>query len=112
MINDRQRIDHILEAIGKIIEATSCAREEFLSSFLKRDAVLYNFLVLGEAANQLSPELQLAHPEIPWKVIVGMRNVLIHDYVQTNYDLVWKTAKEDIPKLQEQIRSIQEKIVS
>lgn len=108
MINDTQRIAHILQAIAKIVEATSCTREEFLASSLKKDAVSYNFLIIGEAANQISSELQAAHPEIPWKVIVGMRNVLIHDYVQTNYGLVWKTAKEDLPKLHGQFQAIQD----
>ena len=106
MINDRQRIAHILQAISKIVEATSCTREEFLASSLKTDAVSYNFLIIGEAANRISSVLQTAHPEIPWKVMVGMRNVLIHDYVQTNYSLIWKTAKADLPKLQEQLQAL------
>lgn len=108
MINDKQRIAHILQAIAKTVEATSCTRDEFLASSLRKDAVSYNFLIIGEAANQISCEFQMAHPEIPWKVIVGMRNVLIHDYVQTNYNLVWKTAKEDLPKLQMQLQVIQD----
>lgn len=110
MINDKQRIAHIMQAIAKISEATACTREEFLASSLKMDAVSYNFLIIGEAANQISNELQMAHPEIPWKVIVGMRNVLIHDYVQTNYALVWKTAKDDLPKLLEQLQTVQDEV--
>ena len=106
MINDRQRIRHILQAIGKIAEATSCGREEFLSCSLKRDAVSYNFLIIGEAANQISADTQMAHPEIPWRVIVGMRNILIHDYVQTDYGMMWKTAKDDLPELRKQLDNL------
>ena len=73
---------------------------------MKQDAVSYNFLIIGEAANQISDGMRAAHPEIPWRVIVGMRNVLIHDYVQTNYNLVWQTVRNDLPKLREQLLAI------
>ena len=106
MINDRQRVEHILKAIAKINDATSCTEAEFLCSVLKQDAVSYNFLIVGEAAGQISDALQEAHPEIPWRIIIGMRNVLIHDYVQTNYKLVWQTLKNDLPKLQSQLLAI------
>ena len=103
MTSDSLRIDHILNAIKKINDATACTQEEFLASVLKQDAVSYNFLIIGEAANQISDEMRAAHPDIPWKVIIGMRNVLIHDYVQTNYKLVWETARNDLPKLRAQL---------
>ena len=103
MTDDDLRIEHILNAIGKISDATACTREEFLASVLKRDAVSYNFLVIGEAANRISDAMRSAHPDIPWKVIIGMRNVLIHDYVQTDYKLVWETARNDLPKLRAQL---------
>ena len=67
----------MLKAIEKIFEATACSHEDFMISLLRQDAVAYNFLILGEAAGRMSPEVYRIHPEIPWKLMTGMRNVLI-----------------------------------
>ena len=106
MTSDRQRISHMLKAIEKIFGATDCTREDFMASPLRQDAVAYNFLILGEAAGRMSPEMYQAHPEVPWKLVTGMRNVLIPDYVQTNYQLVWTSAQRDLPVLYEQLQKI------
>jgi len=57
------------------------------------------FEIIGEAATQVSDELREKTPEIPWFVIIGMRNRLIHAYFDINLDVVWKTSTEDIPLL-------------
>ena len=55
--------------------------------------------IVGEAANQVSPEFRSAHPEIPWPKIIGMRNRLIHGYVEINLQTVWETLTVDLPPL-------------
>lgn len=76
-------------------------REQFLmdSNLEKQDAVIRRFEIIGEAARHLSPEVQKTFPDIPWKLITGMRNILIHDYDDVNLNRVWQTAQEDLPSL-------------
>ena len=71
---------------------------------LNRDRKLVHSLVrlleiIGEAANQMSDELRDNVPEIPWPVLIGMRNRLIHAYFSINLDVVWSTSTKDIPPL-------------
>ena len=106
MTGDDQRIEHILNAITKIETVVPASEEEFLSSILQQDAVSYNFLIIGEAAGKVSLEMRSAHPEIPWRIMIGMRNILIHDYMQTDYKLMWQTIKHDLPELKKQLLSM------
>lgn len=62
-------------------------------------AVLYEILVVGEAANRVSQNLQARHPNIPWKDIIGMRNMLAHQYDDVDIDEVWDVVSQDIPEL-------------
>ncbi len=62
--------------------------------------------IIGEAARGLTEELRQAHPEVPWRQMIAMRNVLIHGYFDIDVDLVWSVADNDLPKLAAQIRAI------
>lgn len=106
MSTNNDRIEHMLTAINKIEAMTDVPKEVFLNSIEKRDAVVFNFAILGEAARQLSDDLRKQFPDVPWRIIIGMRNVLIHDYVQTNYDLVWTSVKNDLPVLKKHLETI------
>jgi uncharacterized protein with HEPN domain len=62
--------------------------------------------IIGEAARGETAELREAHPEVPWRRMVAMRNVLIHGYFDIDVDLVWSVAQNDLPKLGAQIRAM------
>ena len=80
-IRDEQRIEHIWHCLSRIqAVAATTAREDLPNNESAQESLFFNLMVLGEAANHLSDEFHAAHPEIPWSKIIGMRNVLIHDY--------------------------------
>ncbi len=62
-------------------------------------ALVYLIQVVGEAASRLTQEQRDAHPGIPWRDIIGMRHVIVHDYFRIDLDVVWDTARNDIPRL-------------
>jgi uncharacterized protein with HEPN domain len=100
-------IDDIRDSIEAIKRYTAgLTKENFSSSTEKQDAVYRRLEVIGEAANRLSDEFKSQYPLIPWYQIVGMRNVLVHEYDSIDLDLVWETVQRDIPKLEKYIKSI------
>ena len=66
-------------------------------------AVVYNIMIIGEAANLLTKDFRDRHSAVPWRDIVDMRNALVHGYITTNPQLVWETYTNDLPLLREQI---------
>jgi uncharacterized protein with HEPN domain len=100
-------IDDIRDSIEAIKRyTTGLSKEDFFSTTEKQDAVYRRLEVIGEAANRLPYEFTSQYPQIPWHKIVGMRNVLIHEYDSIDLDRVWETIKKDIPELQDYINSI------
>lgn len=71
-----------------------------------RSAVLYQLTVIGEAAKRLSKEFREQHAEIPWQLMAGMRDKLIHGYDLVDWDEVWKTAGADVPDVLSRIESL------
>lgn len=70
------------------------------------DAVLMQLVNIGEMVNRLSLEFRDKHDQLPWHQVVAMRNQITHGYFQIKAEIVWKTAKEDLPILKEQIESL------
>jgi uncharacterized protein with HEPN domain len=78
----------------------------FAEEELAQTAVIRWIEIIGEATRGLTEELRQAHPEVPWRQMVAMRNVLIHGYFDIDVDLVWSVAENDLPKLAAQVRAI------
>lgn len=71
----------------------------FIQDDKTQSAILYQLLIIGEAVKRLSPELRQQNPEIPWSLMAGMRDNLIHEYDDVDLEEVWKTSDKDIPDL-------------
>ena len=99
MNKDRLYLESIRDSLERITEYTSAGEEPFMTSRLIQDGVIRNLEVIGEATKNLSTELRNANPEIPWRQIAGMRDVLIHDYLNVNLARVWRTVANDLPPL-------------
>lgn len=106
-LGDRVRVQHILKAVEEI-EAflKGVSYQEFEGSSLLQSAVIRQLEVLGEAAKHVSPAVQDAHPEVAWPQIVGLRNLLIHQYFGVNAHLIWQIATKDLDMLKQQMTQI------
>lgn len=62
--------------------------------------------ILGEAANRIPPEERAAHPQIPWPQLVGLRNRLIHEYDNVDFDILWQILTKDLPPLVQELERL------
>jgi uncharacterized protein with HEPN domain len=103
MKDDRLYLEHIREAIDKIVTYTTDGREEFLRRPMIQDAVVRNFEIIGEAVKHLSSTPKLQFPGIPWRRVAGFRDVLIHDYMGVDAVEVWNVIQTHLPALRQTV---------
>lgn len=104
---DNVRLRHMLDAALEIQQYVQSSTREDLNQDRKLvHSLVRLFEIIGEAASQVSEELRESIPEIPWSVIIGMRNRLIHAYFSINLDVVWSTSKDDVPSLITELKKL------
>jgi len=94
----------ILEACNLIetfVEGLDAAA--FLDSELHKAAILQKLAVIGEAAARIPRSIRKKYPQVEWRDIVAFRNIAVHEYFAVQWDIVWATAKDDVPVLRRQI---------
>ncbi|PWU12659.1 MAG: hypothetical protein C5B51_00325 [Terriglobia bacterium] len=100
MSRDDVHLLDILKAARQAIEFKGPAQKaEFLEDAKTQSAVLHQLLIIGEAVKRISPEFRAAHPEVPWKLIAGTRDKLIHFYEGVDLEEVWKMVTSNLPEL-------------
>jgi uncharacterized protein with HEPN domain len=102
----RVYLAHILECLRKIARFTADGRIRFFQDAMVQDAVLRNFEIIGEAAKRLDDSFRGANPQIPWRALAGLRDVLIHQYEGVDLGRVWTIIAQDLPRLRESISAL------
>lgn len=99
MRDSRERLLDITEAIDRINRYAVRGKAAFEQDELIQVWMVSHIQMIGEASRALSTELQASHPEVPWRAIVGMRNILVHHYFEVDLDAVWQVIRRDLPEL-------------
>ena len=107
MKDDKIYIDHILQSIDRIEDYLSGKdHQAFSDDFMAQDAVVRQLEIIGEATKRISKDLRNLNPQVPWTDMAGMRDILIHDYIDVDLDIVWKTASESIINLKSLLQNL------
>lgn len=94
------RIADITEAIEAVLEYTAAMSfEQFVSDRKTIDAVIRNFIIIGEAASHLPEDFIAMHSDLPWREMRDMRNIAVHEYFAVDNEIVWETLKKNLPPL-------------
>ena len=102
---DRGRLEDILKYAQNVEQIISgVSYEQFVADIRIYYSVMKNVEVIGEAANMLTRHFREEHCELPWRLIISMRNVLVHGYAQVSDADLWQTATNDIKPLSEQVQ--------
>jgi len=100
-------LEDILEAIQKIAKYTNKLNK---STFKKKDividAVLRNLEILGEASRKLPDDFKTKFNQIPWNKIIGLRNIVLHEYINVDLDIIWDIITKNIPETKLKIEGI------
>jgi len=100
-------IRHILENIKKIEDfSKGISKEELKNDELRKYAIVRAIEVIGEAVKNLSNEFKEKHKDIPWKEIIGTRDIMIHKYFGVDLEIVWDIIENNLPDLKKKLKSI------
>ncbi len=100
---------HMLECIQTINEYVD-DREQFYSTRIVQDAVIRNLQIMSESSQRLSQIVKDSYPAVPWREISGFRNILVHDYLGLDLDVIWSVIEQELPDLESTLTSIKKNL--
>jgi uncharacterized protein with HEPN domain len=102
----RVYLAQMLECIDRIERFTVDGKDRFTADAMVHDAVLRNLTVIGEAAKRVEDAYRAAHPEIAWRALAGLRDVVVHQYEAVDLDKVWDIVRRDLPSIRNAVAAI------
>ena len=106
-LKDKNRLEHILDAIETICQRTSgMSFEDLIADKVVYGGIVYYTMIIGEAAYKLSHDFVAMHPEVAWQDIADMRHHLVHGYYQVDSRIVWDVIQHDLQPLRNQIKKL------
>lgn len=106
MRTDKERLQDILQAIQEIEVYKVQGRSSFEKNKLIQSGILYQLIIIGEATGDIDKNLREQYANIPWKNIIGMRDILAHQYFKIDLNIVWLTIDKKLPELKINIQAM------
>ena len=100
MLRDQESLIDIAKATQRILRyADGVSRSQLEMNDEKLSAILYQITIIGEATKRISQTYRQQHPEIPWREMAGMRDVIVHDYDQLDFEIIMDVVQHKLPEL-------------
>jgi len=109
--NNLVYIEHMIDCILRIDEYVN-SKEDFYQSHLIQDAVVRNLQTMSESSQRIANSIKINYPEISWREISGFRNILVHDYLGLDLDMIWSVIEQELPKLHTTLQIMLTEIIS
>ena len=98
LYRDDSRVRHMLDAMQRIVELSKgLDRAQLRKHENVTEMILFNLMVMGEAANNITREFAAKNPDVDWKGLSGVRHKIVHDYADIDYDTIWDMLQNDLP---------------
>jgi uncharacterized protein with HEPN domain len=105
---DTINLRQILDAIAAIEEYAAAGGDCFFAEPLRQDGIILQLINIGESTKRLSSDLRERHPEVAWRSMAPLRDVLVHNYAGVNRTIVWEVTQQRLPGVRREIEAILE----